>query len=197
MLRCLIVDDNQYFLSAARCLLEHQGITVVGLASDSAEALRLAERLRPDVTLVDIDLGIECGLELAGRLRSAAGPPPLPVILISSHAEEDYADLIEASPATGFVGKTVLSGDAIRAVLAAADAGGRAGPEGSGPKGSGPKGSGPKGSGPDASGRDASGRDGRDGCGRDSGAGQRGGWEDSGRDEPVNPVNPVNGPPGR
>ncbi|MEU0965303.1 response regulator transcription factor [Streptomyces sp. NPDC005917] len=121
MLRCLIVDDNSHFLSAARCLLEHQGLAIVGVARDSAEALRLAEQLRPDVALVDIDLGVECGFDLADRLQCEAGPAPLPVILISTHAEEDYADLVEESPAVGFVGKTALSGDAVRALLAKGD----------------------------------------------------------------------------
>jgi DNA-binding NarL/FixJ family response regulator len=68
-LRCLIVDDSYWFLCAARHLLESQGITVVGLASNSAEALQRAAELRPDVTLVDIDLGGESGLDLARQLH--------------------------------------------------------------------------------------------------------------------------------
>ncbi|MET8450889.1 response regulator transcription factor [Streptomyces sp. NPDC005209] len=120
MLRCLIVDDNPYFLRAARCLLEHQSVTVVGMASNGTDAVRMAELLKPDVALVDIDLGVECGLDLADRLQREA-PAPLPVILISSHAEEDYAELIEASPAVGFVSKAVLSGDAIRAAVGGVD----------------------------------------------------------------------------
>jgi len=39
------------------------------------------------------------------------------VVLISTHAEEDFRDLIEASPAVGFVAKSALSADAIRAAL--------------------------------------------------------------------------------
>jgi CheY-like chemotaxis protein len=120
MLRCLIVDDSPRFLDAARGLLERQGVTVVGVASNSAEALRRAEELRPDVTLLDIDLGGESGLELARRLHGQPGPAPAPapVILISTHAEQDYAELIAASPAIGFLPKTALSGDAIRELLA-------------------------------------------------------------------------------
>ena len=118
MLRCLIVDDSPRFLAAAQGLLEGQGVTVVGVASSSAEALRRAEQLRPDVTLLDIDLGGESGLELARRLHRQAGPAPTPVILISTHAEQDYAELIEASPAVGFLSKTALSADAIRDLLA-------------------------------------------------------------------------------
>jgi DNA-binding NarL/FixJ family response regulator len=124
MLRCLIVDDSPRFLDAARGLLERQGITVVGVASNSAEALQRAGELRPDVTLLDIDLGGESGLELARRLYGQAGPDGAPVILISTHAEQDYAELIAASPAIGFLPKTALSGDAIRDLLASHGDGG-------------------------------------------------------------------------
>jgi CheY-like chemotaxis protein len=117
MLRCLIVDDSQRFLAAARGLLERQGITVVGVASTGAEALRRVEELRPDVMLVDIDLGGESGFEVARRLNRDASLAPPPMILISTHAEQDYADLIAASPAVGFVPKSVLSATAIRKLL--------------------------------------------------------------------------------
>jgi DNA-binding NarL/FixJ family response regulator len=113
--RCLIVDDNARFLTAARGLLERQGMTVVGVASTGAQALRLAEELRPDVTLVDLDLGGESGLEVARGLSGAARPAP--VILISTHAEEDYAGLIAASPAIGFLPKSALSAGAVRDLL--------------------------------------------------------------------------------
>ena len=117
-LRCLIVDDRPRFLAAARGLLERQGIAVVGVASSGAEALRRVAELRPDVTLLDIDLGGESGLELARRLHRQAGPSSSPVILVSTHAEQDYAELIAASPAIGFLPKTALSADAIRDLLA-------------------------------------------------------------------------------
>jgi DNA-binding NarL/FixJ family response regulator len=125
MVRCLLVDDSPRFLDAARGLLERQGMTVVGVASNSTEALQRAEELRPDVTLLDLDLGGESGLELARRLHGQAGPAPAPVILISTHAEQDYAELIAASPAIGFLPKTALSADAVRDLLAGRGDGGR------------------------------------------------------------------------
>jgi DNA-binding NarL/FixJ family response regulator len=109
--RCLIVDDSPGFLAAARRLLQRQGITVAGMASTGAEALLQAERLRPDLALVDIDLGEESGLELVELL-------PVPAILISTHDEQDYRELIAASPAIGFLPKTALSAKAIRELLA-------------------------------------------------------------------------------
>lgn len=116
-LRCLIVDDSQRFLAAARSLLERQGMTVLGAASTGAEAVRLATELRPDLVLVDVDLGGESGFEVARQLDRQPGAPPPPVILISTHAEEDYADLLADSPAVGFLSKAVLSVGAIRDLL--------------------------------------------------------------------------------
>src|SRR4029453_9405378 len=66
-LRVLIVDDSTHFLRAARTLLEREGVHVVAEASTSAEAIEHARSLRPDVTLIDIDLGDENGFDLASR----------------------------------------------------------------------------------------------------------------------------------
>ena len=115
-LRCLIVDDNSLFLEGAADLLRREGVDVVGVASNSAEAIRLVAELRPDVTLVDIDLGDEDGLELARQLNDVSAGPSK-VILISTHSEEDLAQLVAASPALGFVPKTRLSAQAIRDTL--------------------------------------------------------------------------------
>ena len=116
-LRCLIVDDNQGFLHAARTLLEQEGIHVIGTAGTAAEAVREAARLHPDVTLVDVDLGAESGFDVVRLLVEDPTLDPGQLILISAHAEEDLADLIEASPVVGFVGKPALSAAAIQRLL--------------------------------------------------------------------------------
>jgi DNA-binding NarL/FixJ family response regulator len=115
MLRCVIVDDSPRFLDAARGLLEREGLTVVGVASTGSDAIQRIRELRPDVTLLDIDLGTESGFEVARRLRREAGPGP--VIMISTHSEQDFADLIAASPVLGFLSKAALSADAVRDLL--------------------------------------------------------------------------------
>jgi CheY-like chemotaxis protein len=66
-LRCLIVDDNAHFLAAARGLLAREGMEV-GVALCSAEALARAEEFHPDVIVVDIEPGHDCGLDLARQL---------------------------------------------------------------------------------------------------------------------------------
>jgi CheY-like chemotaxis protein len=115
-LQCLIVDDNGDFLAAARTLLEQEGLTIVGEASTSADALRKVELLRPEVVLVDVSLGEESGLELARRL---VGDPAheATVILISTRSEGELADVIATSPAAGFLSKPELSADAIHGFL--------------------------------------------------------------------------------
>jgi DNA-binding NarL/FixJ family response regulator len=112
---CVIVDDNSLFLEGAAELLGREGLDVVGVASNGAEAIRLVTELRPDVALVDIDLGDEDGFELAQRLYAISADTK--VILVSTHAEEDLAHLIERSPALGFIGKARLSAQAIRDTL--------------------------------------------------------------------------------
>ncbi|MDB5716517.1 MAG: putative transcriptional regulator, partial [Sphingomonadales bacterium] len=111
------IDDSPHFLDAARGLLEREGIAVVGVASTGADAVRSVEALRPDVTLLDIDLGGESGFEVATRLHRDGRLLPSRVILISTHAEQDYAELIAASPVVGFLSKSALSAGAIRDLL--------------------------------------------------------------------------------
>src|ERR1700733_697589 len=91
-IRCLLVDDSDAFLKAASVLLQREGITVAGVASTSAQALRQARALRPDLILVDIGLGEESGFDLARLLAHDEQASHTPVILISAHAETDYAE---------------------------------------------------------------------------------------------------------
>jgi two-component system, NarL family, nitrate/nitrite response regulator NarL len=117
-LRCLIVDDNAAFLEEAAALLRREGLVVAGFASTVNEALERARELRPEVALVDIFLGPESGFEVARRLVEADGGV-LNVILISTHAEDDFAELIEDVPVAGFISKSELSRRAIQALVEA------------------------------------------------------------------------------
>jgi CheY-like chemotaxis protein len=117
-IRCLIVDDSARFAQAAVELLADGGIDVVGVAKSSHQAVQMATELRPDLALVDIDLGADSGLDVACRLcRDTAARLAGAVILISTHAEEQFAELIAASPAVGFLAKTELSADVIGELL--------------------------------------------------------------------------------
>jgi CheY-like chemotaxis protein len=111
---CFIVDDSARFLAVASSVLERQGIDVVGTAGSALEAVAGIRERRPDVVLVDIDLGGRSGFELTRQLTWAGHPN---VILISAHAEADFADLIDVSPALGFIAKPELSARAVHDLL--------------------------------------------------------------------------------
>ena len=116
-LRCVIVDDNLMFIDVAARLLERGGISIIGVASTIAEAVRRVEELRPDLALVDVDLGGESGFDLAEQLHRPNSDAAPKVILTSAHSEQDFADMIAASPAIGFLAKADLSPDAVQALF--------------------------------------------------------------------------------
>jgi len=117
-LSCLIIDDSTDFLRLASSFLSRDGLEVVGTATSAAAGLALVAELRPDVALVDIDLGSDSGFDLANDLAHTETI----VILISAHAERDLAALLESSPALGFIPKLELS---VHAVLDLVDAHGK------------------------------------------------------------------------
>jgi CheY-like chemotaxis protein len=114
----LIVDNSTAFLSAATRLLENEGFSVVAVASTARDAAARVVETRPDVALVDVDLGQEDGFEVAEQLASLTPGAPA-VILISGYALADLRDRIDASSALGFITKLDLSAREIERVLRA------------------------------------------------------------------------------
>ena len=117
-MRCVIIDDSPEFIVAATNTLECAGIKVVGVTMDGKEALRCIEAVKPDMTLIDIDLGPECGFDVAEQLHERAGAAAQSaLIMMSAHDIEDFADTLAASPAVGFITKSSLSAQAIHVLL--------------------------------------------------------------------------------
>jgi two-component system, NarL family, nitrate/nitrite response regulator NarL len=114
-LRTLLVDDSETFLASARRLLESQDLEIVATATSGAEALELVAALSPDLALVDVELGEEDGVALAGELRTRS--PETRVVVISTYGQDEMQALVTAGSASGFLPKSQLSGDAIRALL--------------------------------------------------------------------------------
>jgi DNA-binding NarL/FixJ family response regulator len=112
----LIVDDHPSFRASARRMLEADGYEVVGEAEDGGAALAAAQRLRPDLVLLDVRLPDTDGFEVARRLLDANGRTPQ-IVLTSSHDSTDLGDAIGASGARGFIPKAELTGTALAALL--------------------------------------------------------------------------------
>jgi DNA-binding NarL/FixJ family response regulator len=116
-LRCLIVDDSEQFLRAVSSSLGRNGIEVVGTATTSVAALEQVAKLRPDIVLVDVGLGEESGFDVTLQLVDAFPHLESRVVLISTRAADDYGELVEASPAAGFICKSELSTTTLRELL--------------------------------------------------------------------------------
>ncbi len=109
----LLVDDHAGFRARARALLEAEGFDVVGEAADGRSGLAIAERLHPDVALVDVQLPDISGFEVAAGIRTSASARR--IIMISGRDEAEYGDRVARSEADGFISKANLSGDSLRA----------------------------------------------------------------------------------
>jgi DNA-binding NarL/FixJ family response regulator len=112
----LIVDDHAPFRARARMVLEGDGFRVVGEAADGEAALAAAQRLRPEIVLLDVQLPDLDGFAVAERL--AGEPEPPVVVLISSRGADAYRRRLRTSPARGFIAKAEFSGECLLALLA-------------------------------------------------------------------------------
>lgn len=96
--RILIVDDHPLTRDALGSLLRAHGLDVVGTASDGGEAIAEAERLQPDLILLDLSMPGMDGLTALPRLRDAA-PQCEVVVLTASGTEENLLHAIRAGAA--------------------------------------------------------------------------------------------------
>ena len=111
----LIVDDHAMFRDAARNLLEAAGFVVVGEADDGLMGLVEAERLAPDIVLLDIQLPGLDGFTVAEQL--ATRDPCPAVVLISSRDAVTYGERVGRASVAGFLPKRELSGASLASLL--------------------------------------------------------------------------------
>lgn len=111
----LIVDDSGSFRRSARLLLADDGFEIVGEAQDGEAALQETERLRPEIVVLDVQLGSDDGFDVAEALARRTDPPV--VVMISTRAPSTYAERLATTPARGFIAKADLSPERLAAML--------------------------------------------------------------------------------
>ncbi len=117
-IRVLIVDDHAVVREGLRAFLELQdGIEVVGEAGDGAEAVREAERLVPDVVLMDLVMPRLDGVGAMRALRSRL--PSVRVIVLTSFLDDDRLLPAIQAGAAGYLLKNVEPRELARAIRAA------------------------------------------------------------------------------
>jgi two-component system, NarL family, nitrate/nitrite response regulator NarL len=105
LVRVLLADDHTLFRQGLRHLLaDHPRLKIVGEASDAGEAVRMAQRLRPDVILMDLHMPGGGGIE-ATRILRGDMPDVSVLILTVSENEEDLLGALRAG-AKGYILKT-------------------------------------------------------------------------------------------
>jgi len=110
---CLVVDDSPTFCASVRGMLETGGLAVVATASTLAEAVDATTTHDPDLVLVDIDLGGESGFDVVEVLHGLRPRHAPAILLVSTHDQDDFAEMVEASSAIGFLQKIDLSTELI------------------------------------------------------------------------------------
>ena len=103
----LIVDDNAQLRALMRGIAAQEpACQVVGEAEDGAEAIRLAQALRPDIVLLDLAMPRVNGLEALRRIK--AERPATTVIIVTVHAEDAYRQVAADGGADAFLLKKTL-----------------------------------------------------------------------------------------
>jgi DNA-binding NarL/FixJ family response regulator len=117
-LRVIIVDDNEPFRQCLRSITESCGAEVVAEAEDGQMGVDTAERVQPDLVLLDVTMPVMSGFVAAQRMRERL--PSVQIIFVSQHQDRLYADKAFESGADGYVLKRSAATDlaaALEAVL--------------------------------------------------------------------------------
>jgi DNA-binding NarL/FixJ family response regulator len=89
MIRAIIADDHAFFRIEVRLILEKRGDIEVHEASDGAEAVAKAVKLKPDVVILDLNMPVMSGYEAAAELRRLL--PEIPILFFSTQSRTHLA----------------------------------------------------------------------------------------------------------
>lgn len=120
MIRIFVVDDQQLVRMGLRMLFEQaQDIEIQGEADNGAEAVRLAERLTPDVVLMDLRMPGMDGITATRRILAAR--PATRVVALTTFDDDDHLYPVLAAGACGFLVKDTPPAELLDAVRRAAN----------------------------------------------------------------------------
>jgi two-component system invasion response regulator UvrY len=117
MIRVLLVDDHSMVREGIRRILEDSGIAeIVDEASDGLEAIQKADKLKPDVIIMDLSMPGMSGLEAVGRIH--AMQPETKILILTMHDNTQYAVHVLHAGASGFILKQMAAAELVKAIKA-------------------------------------------------------------------------------
>ena len=129
MIRVLLVDDQALVRSGFRVILDSEpDITVVGVATNGAEAVSLAAELTPDVICMDVEMPVMNGIEASQQILGSGGNGPA-ILILTTFGHDEYLFDALAAGVSGFLLKTSRAEQLIDGVRLLADGGSLLGPE--------------------------------------------------------------------
>jgi two-component system, NarL family, response regulator NreC len=115
--RVLLSDDHTLIRAGLRMVVDDDPeLTVVGEANDGREAVTLAEKLKPDVIVMDIGMPSLNGIEACRQIRAAL--PDTQIVMLSMHSEEGYVLRALKAGAKAYLLKDSAEADLARAIRA-------------------------------------------------------------------------------
>lgn len=114
-IRVIIAEDHTVVREGTRELLEREDdIVVVGEAANGEEAVRLVERLQPDVAILDISMPVMGGIEATERIKAVR--PATAILILTAYDDDPYVFALLGAGAAGYLLKDVPSNEVVRAV---------------------------------------------------------------------------------
>ena len=115
MIRVLLADDHEIMRDGLVRLLQEQGdITVVGVASNGAEAVELARKLHPDVAVLDINMPRLNGIDATRAIKTEL--PDMRIIGLSMYAEKEHVAAMREAGAETCLDKAGASSELLNAI---------------------------------------------------------------------------------
>ena len=114
MTRVLLADDHKIVRQGTKLYLESMGIDVVGEATDGNEAVQMAQKLKPDVVIMDIQMPELTGIEATRRIRY--DNENVRVLVLTAYDNPSYIHALLEAGADGFVLKTAELSELLKAL---------------------------------------------------------------------------------
>jgi DNA-binding NarL/FixJ family response regulator len=121
-IRVLIAEDHETVREGLRLIVDAQDdMQVCGEAGNGREAIRLAQKLSPDVLLMDISMPELNGLKAAAKLKRVA--PEIKILTLTRHTDEAYLQELLQAGVSGYVLKQSAASELVRAIRTVAGGG--------------------------------------------------------------------------